>query len=247
MKDLFSQQSDYYAKYRPSYPDELYDFIMQHVSQNKTAWDCATGSGQVAARLAEFFDTVYASDISKEQMQHAPQQENIRYVQAPAEETGFDAGLFDLITVAQAIHWFDIEAFYEEVTRTAAGHALLAVIGYGMVRSHNDEIDSLLRELYDYTFGSYFGVARSYLDHRYRTLPFPFEEIPSPSFQTRLHWTLADLQGFLNSWSTIQKFKEEKGVNPADEVIEKIKPLWPKGEEREVVFPVFMRMGRVHG
>lgn len=244
MEHIFSEQSGYYARYRPTYPEALYSFIFEQVARKKNAWDCGTGSGQVAVNLANHFDTVYATDISEEQLKRAPDRENIRYLKVPAEDTFLRPGLFDLVTAAQAIHWFDFERFYREVRRTTRNDAILAVFGYGML-SVDPDIDQILRKFYNYTFGTYFNENRTYVDEHYRTIPFPFEEIPSPSFETKLEWTLEELEGFFNSWSTIQRFKTERGINPADDVIDEIRPSWPEEQVREVTFPVFMRLGRV--
>lgn len=246
MKNNFSRQAETYARYRPSYPDEMYEFIFQHVKEKRTAWDCATGSGQIAHKLAQHFEKVYATDISKEQMRYAPQKANIEYLQTPAEDSGLPDKRFDLITVGQAIHWFDFDGFYEEVHRTAGNNAALAVIGYGMIRV-DKQTDPLLNRFYDDMFESYFSENRAYINGRYQNIPFPFEEVPSPSFQISYRWSLEDLEGYLNSWSAVQKFKDEDGFNPADDFLEllKSKTGWKVEEKRKVTFPVFLRLGIV--
>lgn len=244
MKSQFSKQSELYARYRPDYPEALYDFIFSHLNNDRAAWDSCTGTGQVAKVLAGRFDKVYANDISRQQLGRAPERDNVRYFQVSSEETGFPPSLFDLITVAQAIHWLDFEKFYEEVRRTAAPGGLLAVIGYGMVRVEGD-IDILIDEFYEYTFSEYFTENRKYLDRHYETIPFPFEEIQAPEFEKRAEWNIGDLEGYMNSWSTVQKFKDEQGFNPADGVIEKVEGHWEGDEKKQVSFPVFLRLGRI--
>lgn len=244
MNDHFSQQAEFYARYRPTYPAAMYDFIFSHLKRRQRAWDCGTGSGQVAAYLAGVFDEVCASDISDQQLSFAPREDNIKYFNVPAEDSGFPSDYFDLITVAQAIHWFDFEHFYSEVRRTAADHALLAVIGYGYVRV-DQHIDPFIDRFYRDMFGTYFSKCRSWLDERYQTIPFPFDEIPSPAFEVSFEWKRKDLEGYFNSWSSVQQFKKDKSVNPADDIMEELKPLWPASEIKEVTFPVFMRLGSV--
>lgn len=245
MLDNFSKQAEIYAKYRPSYPQEMYDFLLEHVPQKENAWDCATGSGQVAAALSPHFKQVFASDISPQQMQHAPQKSNIKYVEAPSENVPFENKTFDLITVAQAIHWFDFDRFYAEVRRTAKPGALLAVIGYGMVRVDED-INPLVDQFYENAFKTHFSENRRYLDEHYRSIPFPFKEISAPDLSISYRWTLDHLEGYFNSWSAVQKIKEEEGINPVDNVIQKLKPVW-QGDEKLVTFPVFLRLGSVIG
>lgn len=245
MQDNFSEQAEIYARYRPAYPQELYDFILEHVQHKKIAWDCGTGSGQVAGQLSHHFEQVYASDISEQQMQFAPKKSNISYVMAPAENVPFAENMFDLITVAQAIHWFNIEQFYSEVSRTAQKDALLAVIGYGMVQV-NEMLDPIISQFYEDAFANYFTENRAYLDHHYRTIPFPFDEIEAPEFSINYDWSLGDLEGYFNSWSAVQKIKEEEGRNPVPGVIAEIEEHWGKKEVKEVRFPIFVRLGRVH-
>lgn len=246
MMDNFSGQAETYARYRPSYPDEMYAFIFQHVQERKTAWDCATGSGQVSGKLAESFEKVYATDISSEQMKYAPQKANIEYLQAPAEDSGLPDKVFDLITVAQAIHWFDFEEFYKEVRRTAKPGSLFSVIGYGMIRV-DKETDPLLEKFYDEMFGTYFSKSRAYIRNRYQNIPFPFEEVSAPNFQIGYRWGIEELEGYFNSWSAVQKFKERDGYNPVNGFLPKLQTTanWKTGEKREVVFPIFMRMGKI--
>lgn len=240
----FSKQAELYARYRPEYPREMYDFIFKHLSSRHFAWDCATGSGQVAKYLADYFEKVYATDISQEQLSFAPQRNNIEYLDTSAENSGLPSNQCDLITVAQAIHWFNFEQFYKEVRRVGKNGSLLAVIGYGMVRI-SDKLDPFIDDLYEEAFSSHFNKNRKYIDEQYRTIPFPFEEIPSPLFQNQYNWSLRELEGYFNSWSAIQKIKSEKGYNPVDDTISLLKKRIPDPQNLKVTFPVFMRLGKV--
>jgi len=240
----FSEQSDLYARYRPEYPSKLYRFIFEHLHAKNQAWDCATGSGQVAKVLSEPFNQVTATDISEEQLSHATQEANIRYMVAPAEDSGLPPDCFDLVTVAQAIHWFDINRFYTEVRHVAKEKALLAVIGYGMLRI-SPELNPIVDALYEEAFSYYFSENRRYLDQHYRNLPFPFEEIPTPEFNTQFQWSLEELEGYFNSWSAVQKMKSEMSYNPVINTMRKLRERLPAGESLKVTFPMFMRLGRI--
>ncbi len=243
-KKRFSNQADLYAKYRPTYPEEVYQYIFKHLNNQRAAWDCATGSGQVARYLSDYFDQVWANDISEEQLRFAPQKNNITYLNTPAEKSGLPNNTFDLITIAQAIHWLDFEGFYDEVRRTARENALLAVIGYGMIRISN-ELNPIIDDLYEHAFGQYFSKNRTYLDQRYQTIPFPFEEIKTPDFSRTYKWTIDQLEGYFNSWSAVQKIKTEQGYNPTDKTIRAIKSEVPETEKLSVSFPIFTRLGKV--
>jgi len=242
MKDRFSSYAGQYALFRPTYPRELYDFIFSHLNHFETAWDAGTGNGQVARDLAVKFTCVKAADISAQQLKNAYPAENVSYSLA-AEETDFPAKTFDLITVAQAIHWFNLIPFYAEVRRVAKPNAALAVWGYGLLRVV-PEIDSPLDHFYTAIVGPYWDKERKLIDEHYRTLSFPFDEIESPGFPFSFRWTLDEFQGYLSTWSSVQKYKTEKGVDPVESFIEEIRPLW-KEEIQTVKFPLFLRMGRI--
>lgn len=245
MKNLFSTQARYYARYRPTYPAELYNFVLNHVRGRDLAWDCATGNGQVAGELAKHFRRVSATDISEKQLAEAIQKENIDYQVQTAETSQQADYSFDLITVGQALHWFDVEAFYREVERVAKPEGVLAVWGYGLMKI-SPEIDTLVLHFYRNVVGPYWEYNRSYVDSAYATLPFPFREVPCPEFRMEKQWTLDELEGYLNSWSSVVTFTRERGYNPVPGFIGEIRSLWPDGETLRVTFPIFMRLGYVN-
>jgi SAM-dependent methyltransferase len=243
-KDYFSGHSKVYAAFRPSYPEELYAFTFSHLENKNQAWDCATGNGQVAQYLARHFQKVYATDISKQQLDHAVKLNNIIYSVSPAEETAFADHEFDLITVGQALHWLDQEKFYKEVKRVGKPGGLLALWGYALLYIE-PEIDEIVLNFYSQTVGEYWDQARRLVEQQYKTISFPFEEIPSPSFSIDVAWTLDHLQGYLESWSATQKFMKENNHNPVPSIIGKLAEYWNNEEVKKVSFPVFMRLGKI--
>lgn len=243
-KDNFSSQSEYYAKFRPTYPEELYGFIYSLTPKTGTAWDCGTGNGQVAGKLAEKFEKVFATDISLNQLQKAVSKDNITYVHARAEHVPMEDKSVDLITVAQAIHWFDFNAFYQEVRRVAKPGAILAVWGYGLL-SISPKLDPIIEDFYADTLAQYWDDERVYLDESYKTIPFPFQEIPSPYFSMTTEWTLDQFIGYLNSWSSVQHYIKANQISPIDALEEKLKEHWEAKEVKRISFPVFMRIGRL--
>jgi SAM-dependent methyltransferase len=240
MKDYFSGHSKLYATFRPTYPETLYQFIFEHIKQFDYAWDCATGNGQVAQRLASVFQTVYATDISQQQLDHGVQLKNIQYSVASAEQTNFQNQQFDLITVGQAMHWFDLDKFYAEVKRVLKPNGVLAVWGYS-VCSVNETIDIIFNDFYRNTVGAYWDSARKMVEDEYEGMPFPFTEIPTPKFSIEVHWTLEEFGGYLTTWSATQKFIRAKNFNPVPELVEKLKPHW--NNTMTVRFPVFLKLG----
>jgi hypothetical protein len=243
-KDFFSDQSKIYATFRPSYPKELYEFIFSHLKNKRVAWDCATGNGQVAHYLSDHFQKIYATDISQKQIDNAFLKDNIVYSVCKAEQTTFADQQFDLITVAQALHWIDTSAFYKEVIRTSKPDALLAVWGYALL-SVDERIDPLFLDFYYHTVGPFWDDARKLVEDQYRGISFPFGEITSPLFALRVEWTLPQFAGYLSSWSATQNYGKTKGEDPVPLFIESVKKHWKENEVKTVTFPLFLRLGKV--
>ncbi len=239
--DNFSGQAKTYAKYRPVYPKELYHYILALVDNKNRAWDCGTGNGQVANILANHFTAVNASDISENQLKNALPRKNIHYTNQRAEKTNFSDQYFDLITIGQAIHWFDFKAFYKEVRRVAKQESLIAVFGYGLLRIEgiNQELD----HFYYNIIGPYWNKERRYIDEAYQTIPFPFREISTEKdFHIKDNWQIEDLEGYLNSWSSVQRFIQQEEYNPVSPFIQQLQKTWKNGQ-KWVQFPIILRVG----
>jgi len=245
MKDNFSIQSDRYAKYRPTYPDTLYDYLLSIVPARENAWDCGTGNGQIAQVLAESFKNVFATDISQQQIDNAVLHENIAYSVQPAEKTSFPDNFFDLITVAQAIHWFDFDAFYREVTRTGRNGGVLAVIGYGLIQI-NSSIDRIIAAFYRDVVGPYWDKERRYVDENYRTIPFPFQEINTPAFDNDFEWSFDHLIGYIGTWSAVKHYEKKNGSNPVDLIRDELKKSWGDTATLKGKFPILLRVARIN-
>src|SRR5579859_6423418 len=210
MKDNFSTKADDYARFRPSYPQALFDFLLSLVPRREHAWDCGTGNGQVAVALAPFFARVDATDISSAQLKNAMVHERIEYSVQAAEKTSFPDDYFDLITVAQAIHWFDFAAFYREVDRTIRDGGVLAVIGYDLIRI-SPAVDAVLDGFYRDVVGPFWDKERKYIDEQYRTIPFPYADIAVPVFANPVEWSFEHLIGYISTWSAVKHYQREKG------------------------------------
>jgi SAM-dependent methyltransferase len=244
MKDNFSSQSDKYAQFRPSYPDTLFHYLLSIVPSTDAAWDCGTGNGQVAKLLAQSFKKVMATDISRQQIENAFVHERIEYSVQPAEKTNFPDDGFDLITVAQAIHWFDFDAFYKEVNRTIRNNGILAVIGYGLIRlspSVNGVMDAFYRDV----VGPYWDKERKYIDDNYETIPFPFDELTVPSFENRLEWTFEHLIGYIRTWSAVKHYQKAMGTDPVQQIHDELKQAWGNEEICTGLLPILLRVTRI--
>ncbi|GAA5039354.1 methyltransferase [Marivirga lumbricoides] len=245
MKDRFSSLAKQYAQFRPGYPDEIFHFIQKEISGTKYAWDCGTGNGQVALKLASFMEQVEATDISEKQLGAATLQPNIRYSRQAAEQTDFPSKHFDLITVAQAIHWFEFDSFYREVARVLKPDGLFVVLGYGLLRV-NKEVDEVLDRFYHDIIGDYWDPERKHIENHYQQIPFPFQEIVTPSLVHTTKWSLEHFLGYLQSWSAVKRYEEEKQKSPVLEFQPLFKKAW--GDEQNqysVKFPILFRAGKL--
>jgi len=244
-KDKFSSQSSTYKKFRPTYPDELYDAILKTVKSRNECWDCGTGNGQVAVELSKHFKKVYAADLSKKQIDNAEKRENIFYSVGTAEKTEFEDNKFDLITLAQAAHWFNMEAFNTEMRRVSKNGGIVCVWGYGLLRI-NDPINKLIDKFYNDIIGPYWDPERRHIENEYDSLNFDFNELDTPKdLFIKIRWTLREFEGYLNSWSSVQNYKELKKENPVTWMMDNLKKLWGENVQKEVRFPIFMKMGVV--
>lgn len=243
MKDNFSKQATDYSKYRPQYPDKMIDYMISFVKNKTVALDVATGNGQVAHKLSAFFDKVYATDISQKQLDNAIQLENVIYSKESAENTTFENRKFDLITVAQAIHWFDFDVFYKEIYRILNPDGIFVIMGYGLFFTNTDS-DKILNNFYYNIVGPYWDAERKYLDENYETIPFPFEEIPSKKFENQFIWTFEILIGYLNTWSSVQHYISKNNQNPIDIIYDDLKISWEKSDQK-VTFPLLLRIGKL--
>jgi ubiquinone/menaquinone biosynthesis C-methylase UbiE len=185
-KDLFSKQSKEYAISRPIYPKMLFEFLVSLVRYRKLAWDCATGNGQAALFLSEYFEQVIASYASKKQIENAQPRNNIRYEVFSAEKTNLEDNSIVLLTVAQALHWLDLDNFYKEVRRVMRkkdkASGIIAAWAYGL-HSISPDIDKATHYLYEDILGGYWPTERKYIDNKYMDKPFPFQRISPPQFQ----------------------------------------------------------------
>jgi SAM-dependent methyltransferase len=242
--DNFSAQSKQYAQYRPKYPDEIYTYFSSIVSEHLLAWDCGTGNGQAAVGLAQHFEKVYATDASDEQIAHAYPHTRVEYRVGNAEQVALDTASVDVVTVAQAVHWFDFDKFYAEVKRVLKPKGILAVWTYHLPEI-SPQTDRVLFRYYSEILAGFWPERIHYVDGRYRTLPFPFEDISTPSFLMETEWDRNQLMGFLDSWSGTQRYREQKGAHPLKEIWEELSNDWKNEKEKRLFrWSLYFRIGR---
>lgn len=243
-RDHFSGAAREYAVYRPRYPDALFRTLASLAPSRRLAWDCATGNGQAALGLAPFFERVLATDASVAQLSRASRHPSVLYAQTHAERPGVRDGVVDLITVAQALHWFHVRDFFESARRKLVPRGVLAVWSYGVARV-SPAIDRALDDFYFRTVGPYWPPERAMVESGYRGLEFPFQDVPIASPPMAAEWTLEDLAGYLRTWSATLRYQAERGEDPVTTLEQALRPLWgDSGSRRRVRWPLSLRAGR---
>jgi SAM-dependent methyltransferase len=228
-KDHFSGHAADYAKFRPDYPTELFDYLASVSPQRELAWDCATGNGQAAVGLATHFGNVIATDASARQIESARPHSRISYRVAPAEASGINSELVDLVLVAQALHWFDLNRFFMEARRVLKENGKLAVSNYLHVRI-SPEIDALVSRFYLETTGPFWPPERHLVETNFEGIQFPFPELGSRQFEMRHQWHLGQLAGYLGTWSATKGFIAARGFDPVDSLVEELRAAWGNPE-----------------
>jgi ubiquinone/menaquinone biosynthesis C-methylase UbiE len=244
-RDHFSSVAKRYADFRPHYPAVLFDYLATLAPRNSLVWDCACGNGQATVDLAQRFDRVIATDASAQQVRAAGREPNVKYRVATAEQSGLPDGSAGLITVAQALHWFDLERFYAEAKRVLQPSGVLAAWAYGINEVEGGAVNDLVQEFYSKTVGPYWPPERKLVEEGYRSIPFPFSEIAPPAFRLEANWTLDQLIGYFSTWSATNRFIKARGSNPLEPLSEALARVWgDPNTARVVVWPLSLRIGR---
>lgn len=245
-RDHFSQGSAAYAAHRPTYPAALIDWLADNSPVPDSAWDCGCGTGQLAVPLAARFDEVIATDASAAQIEAATPHRRVSYRVAPADASGLPDRRVDLIVAAQAAHWFDLPAFYAEAQRVVRPGALLALVSYGVLQIDDTAITTIFDHFYREIAGSYWPPERAHVDAGYRSLDFPFAELPTPEIAIELHWDLAALTGYISTWSATLRLVKAKGEGPLEQLSADLASVWGSPERAiPMRFPIAIRAARL--
>jgi len=242
--DHFSGVSAAYAEFRPRYPDALFAFLAREAPARDAAWDAGTGSGQAAAGLARHFRHVTATDASAAQIESAAPQANVSYRVGPAEVSGLDDASIDLVTAAQAVHWFDRPRFWAEARRVLRPRGVMAIWCYGLFEI-SPLIDAITLRFYSHVVGPYWPPERRHVEAGYQTIDFPFAEFPAPAFAIEQRLTLEDVAGYIRTWSATRTFMKERREDPVDGLMAELAAAWgPPQQSRLARWPLAMRVGR---
>ena len=245
-KDYFSGASQDYSLYRPTYPSELFTYLATLTEQHEAAWDCATGTGQTAQYLSSLYQTVIATDASHTQIAQArhvlAEKQNVRLIVAAAEQTEIASDSIDLVTVSQALHWFDHESFPVEVNRVLKADGVLAVWAYDLM-AVTPAIDDVVSHLYHTVLDGYWPVERKMIENGYRDIHFPLKEIQPPVFKMQQQWNLSQLISYLQTWSSIRRKLHTSGGDLVETEFNNIAALWGSAETvRPITWPLIIRV-----
>ncbi len=242
MKDLFSTQSNEYAKFRPTYPPALIQELISICPSLNLVWDAGTGNGQFANLLAPYFARVVATDISEKQLSYAVRKPNIEYSISDSTSVNIADHQCDLITVAQAVHWFNFEKFYAEVRRVMKKDGVLALVSYGLMNSE-PKVNDIILDFYNNTLHDCWDSERRFIDEEYKTIPFPFKEIHLKKYSMPYIWDIDQLIGFFSTWSGLQHYIAKYGVDPLPELRQSF--LGTGLTSFPVDFPIYTRIARL--
>ncbi|MBF0183524.1 MAG: class I SAM-dependent methyltransferase [Magnetococcales bacterium] len=242
-QDHFASVADHYVASRPSYPVALFAWLAEQCPQRILAWDCGTGSGQAALALTDHFTQVWATDGSAAQIAQAIAHPQITYRQSVAEQSGLPGATVDLVVVAQALHWFALEPFYQEVRRVLKPQGLLAVWSYGRLLLEDAAVNAQVQTFY-HALHDYWPPERCHVESGYQTLPFPFAQRPAPPFAMSLSWNLPHLLRYLRSWSAVGRYQQEQGNDPVTALTPHLQACWGDPERTITInWPLALRVG----
>ena len=243
--DHFSSVAAGYAAFRPRYPDALFDLLAEAAPAREAAWDCATGNGQAAVGLARHFAHVIATDASEAQIAQATPHPRVTYRVASAEASGLADRSMDLVTAAQAVHWFDRPRFWAEARRVLRPRGVVAVWTYRLL-SIAAELDAIVQRFYKHTVGPFWPPERTLTEERFHTIEFPFAEFAVPEFTIEQPLTLEDVAGYIRTWSATRGFVRQHGRDPVEELTAELAPVWGDPRTPRLArWPVAVRAGRI--
>ncbi len=246
-QDFFSAHAADYARFRPVYPAGLFEFLAGLVPARRLAWDAGTGNGQAAIGLADHFAEVRATDPSQKQLDAGRPHQRITYRKGDEGDSGLPDRSCDLVTAAQAAHWFDMGRFARETKRVLSPRGVVAIWGYGLC-TVGPGIDPLVQRFYSETAGPYWPPGRHHVDAAYQTLTFPFRETTFPEMSIEARLDLSSFAAYLRTWSAVQRLEQATGSNPVQGLLKELGPRWGEPSmERAVRWPLFGRVGSLPG
>jgi SAM-dependent methyltransferase len=150
----FGDRAENYAKYRPGYPDEMLAYLGTLIPPGAIVADIGSGTGILTRELLDHGYEVHAVEPNEPMRQEADRalsgHPGFHSVNGTAESTGLEARSIDLVTCAQAFHWFDPEKTTVEFRRILKAGGLTALIWNEREEQASDvgrEYDDLLQRM----------------------------------------------------------------------------------------------------
>ena len=188
------------------------------------------------------FDRVIATDASETQIANAQSHASIGFRVAHADNSGIASETMDLIMVAQALHWFDLDRFYAEARRVLKNNGVFAASAYNLLHVE-PAIDEVVNRYYYEVVGPFWPPERKLVE-QFADLPFPFHKVDAPKFERTAQWDLEHLGGYLRSWSSTQRFVAAKGSDPLQQITDDLRAAWANAKQtRRVIWPLTLRVG----
>jgi ubiquinone/menaquinone biosynthesis C-methylase UbiE len=238
--DYFSGHASDYAEYRPQSPGQLYRFLADNCVERRLAWDCATGNGQAAVSLIRFFDRVVATDASGTQIAAARPHPEIRYAVAAAEDSGLAEASVDLVTVAQALHWFNIDAFLAEATRVLKPGGIVAAWSYEKC-SVDADIDPIIERIFA-EVENHWPAERRIVENRYSDIDYPWTLLEVPQYSMSEHWRVEQALGYFRTWSASKRYQQKNGRDPISRHEMALRKAWGNAG-RAISWPLTVKAG----
>ncbi len=243
---LFGQRAAAYASFRPHYPPALFDWLASQVKAHERALDIACGNGQASRPLLPLFEQVLACDSSPAQLAQTDGLPGLQLFAAEAQALPLPAASLDLITVAQALHWFATPGFFAEVRRTLKPGGLFCAWCYSLLRI-DPPLDALLDELHGDLLAGYWPAGRASVDAGYADIHCDFPRLTPPAFAIELEWQFAQLLGYLRTWSAVQQWERQHGRDPLEEFLPRLQAAWGDLHQQRVVrWPLHFVAGFPH-
>jgi ubiquinone/menaquinone biosynthesis C-methylase UbiE len=243
-KDHFSERAAGYASHRPHYTKELVQWLASIAPSKGLVWDVACGSGQLSELLGDEFAKVIATDASSAQIEQAKPHPHVEYRVEPAEHSSLADHSADLITVAQAVHWLNLDAFYIEARRVARPGAVLALVAYH-IAVIDPEVDAVIDQFYSGDLDGYWPPERKHIETEYRDIPFPFERIATAERKyLSVNWDVEQMLGYIRTWSAVRALEKAKGAAKTDQFADRLRTVWRSGI-REVRWPLVILAGKI--
>lgn len=245
MRTFDGRSSGIYSRSRPTYPAEFYYWLSQQVNSTDVVWDAGCGTGQAAIDLAAYFNRVEASDISESQISEATPHRKVQYQVFPAEKTQYPDNYFDAICVGHALHWFNLDEFWQEVKRVIKPGGLFVCWGYNWLTVGEQEDVVITEHVLPY-LSSYWPEQSRLLWNQYHDIHFPFELMAVPTFDLYCNWTMSQTMDFMRTWTASQLRIQEKGDDFLVDANQVLSSVWENPtQKKQVTLPFFVKAGRV--